>query len=137
MRHTVSPIRYDEVPAAGRPGRGVLGVLSSYRTEVAIAIAIILLEIVVGILVPSALTWGNIINIAQAAAPLVIMAFGVLLVVITGGIDLSVGSVFSLTGMVTALAMVSGVSSVVSTIIGLGVGLLFGAINGFLVTFAG
>ena len=137
MRHTASPIRYDEVPAAGRPGRGVLGVLSSYRTEVAIAIAIILLEIVVGILVPSALTWGNIINIAQAAAPLVIMAFGVLLVVITGGIDLSVGSVFSLTGMVTALAMVSGVSSVVSTIIGLGVGLLFGAINGLLVTFAG
>jgi len=38
---------------------------------------------------------------------------------------------------VTALAMVSGVSSAVSTIIGLGVGLLFGAINGFLVTFAG
>jgi ribose transport system permease protein len=115
----------------------VLRLLSSYRTELAIAIAIIVVEILVGVLVPAALTWGNIINIAQAAAPLVIMAYGVLLVVITGGIDLSVGSVFSLAGMITALAMVNGYSSVASTIFGLAVGLLFGAINGALVTFVG
>jgi ribose transport system permease protein len=125
------------MPASGGRERPALRLLSSYRTELAIAVAIVIIEIVVGVLVPAALTWGNIINIAQAAAPLVIMAFGVLLVVITGGIDLSVGSVFSLAGMVTALAMDSGFSSVASTIAGLGVGLLFGAINGLLVTFAG
>src|SRR3954454_6782682 len=115
----MSPVRRDEMPASGGRERPILRLLSSYRTELAIAVAIVIIEIVVGVLVPAALTWGNITNIAQAAAPLVIMAFGVLLVVITGGIDLSVGSVFSLSGMVTALAMVSGVSSVVSTIIGL------------------
>ena len=102
MRQTaVSGRGVDEAPVSGGRERAVLRLLSSYRTEMAIAVAIVLIEIVVGVLVPAALTWGNITNIAQAAAPLVIMAFGVLLVVITGGIDLSVGSVFSLTGMVT------------------------------------
>lgn len=111
--------------------------LATYRTEVAIALAIILIEGVVGLLVPQALTWGNFADVAQAAAPLVIMAIGELLVVITGGIDLSVGSVFSLTGMITALAMAHGVNSVLSSACGLGVGLLVGLINGILVTFAG
>ena len=136
MQHTVSPIRGDEASRV-RGDRGILGVLSSYRTEVAIAIAIILLEIVVGVLVSSALTWGNIADIAQAAAPLVITSLGVLLVVITGGIDLSVGSVFSLAGMITGLAMVNDYGPVLSTIAGICVGLVFGAVNGLLVTFIG
>jgi ribose transport system permease protein len=112
-------------------------IAASYRTEIAIAAAIIVLELVLGLFIPNALTMGNFSDIAQATAPLIIMAIGVLLVVITGGIDLSVGSVFSLAGMVTGLVMVSGYSSTVATICGLLVGVLFGAINGFLVTFAG
>jgi ribose transport system permease protein len=137
MQKVLSPIQREETLAAARRDRGILSILFSYRTEVAIAIAIILIEIVVGVLVPSALTWGNIADIAQAAAPLVIMSFGVLLVVVTGGIDLSVGSVFSLSGMITGLAMVNGYGGIVSTIAGLCVGLIFGAINGLLVTFVG
>ncbi|MBV9249408.1 MAG: ABC transporter permease [Acetobacteraceae bacterium] len=137
MQQSASPIRGDNASGAARRDGGILGVLSSYRTEVAIAIAIILIEIVVGVLVPSALTWGNVADIAQAAAPLVITSFGVLLVVITGGIDLSVGSVFSLSGMITGLAMVNDYGAVVSTIAGICVGLAFGAINGLLVTFIG
>ncbi|KQQ87628.1 ABC transporter permease [Aureimonas sp. Leaf324] len=108
--------------------------LQSYRTEIAIAAAIVALLLAVGFFVPSALSMGNMRNIAQAAAPLVIMALGVFLVVVTGGIDLSVGSVFSLTGMVTALAMANGYGSVSASLAGLCVGLAFGAINGFLVT---
>ena len=127
----------DSGPVPVSRGRGAAGLLSSYRTEAAIAVAIVLLEVAVGLLVPSALSWGNVANIAQAAAPLVIMAFGVLLVVITGGIDLSVGSVFSLAGMVTGLAMESGYGTVASTAAGLCVGLAFGAVNGLLVTLAG
>jgi ribose transport system permease protein len=111
--------------------------LASYRTEAAILLAIVLIELSVGAMIPQALTRGNFADVAQAAAPLVIMAVGELLVVITGGIDLSVGSVFSLTGMVTALAMAYGLGAVASTACGLGVGLLVGAINGVLVTFAG
>ncbi|TBY72511.1 ABC transporter permease [Rhizobium leguminosarum bv. viciae] len=112
-------------------------VLSAYRTELAIAGAIVLLVLAVGTQVPQALSWGNFANITQAGAPLIIMSLGVLLVVITGGIDLSVGSVFSLTGMVTAQAMAAGFGGVSACLIGLGVGLVFGSINGFLVTVAG
>lgn len=137
MQPASSSIGRKDGPAAPFRGQGAIGVLSSYRTEAAIAIAIVVLEVAVGLLVPSALSWGNIADIAQAAAPLVIMALGVLLVVITGGIDLSVGSVFSLTGMVTGLAMVNGYGAIASTVAGLCVGLVFGAVNGFLVTFVG
>lgn len=126
------------VAAEGRqPGRTGRRLLSTYRTEIAIAIALIVIELAVGMVVPAALSAGNIANVSQAAAPLVIMAFGVLLVIITGGIDLSVGSVFSLTGMVTGLAMAHGFGSIASSFAGLGVGLVVGLINGALVTFVG
>ena len=111
--------------------------LATYRTEAAIAVAIVLIEGLVGLLVPQALTWGNFADVMQAAAPLVIMAIGQLLVMITSGIDLSVGSVFSLTGMVIALAMAYGMDGGASTACGLGVGLIVGLINGGLVIFAG
>jgi len=110
------------------------GVLQIYRTELAIACAIVVLLLAVGAFVPAALSAGNMHNIIQAAAPLIIMSLGVFLVVLTGGIDLSVGSVFSLTGMVTALAMANGADGVTASIAGMGVGLVFGSINGFLVT---
>ncbi|MER9390022.1 ABC transporter permease [Mesorhizobium sp. M0435] len=112
-------------------------VLLSYRTEAAIAAAIVVLLLAVGMLVPAALSMGNVQNIIQAAAPLIIMSLGVLLVVITGGIDLSVGSVFSLTGMVTALAMANGADGLTASAAGLAVGLVFGSINGLLVTVVG
>lgn len=111
--------------------------LSDYRTEIAIAVAIVAIELGVGMVIPAALSWGNLANITQAAAPLVIMAVGVLLVVITGGIDLSVGSIFSLTGMVTALAMEHGFGAAGSSLAGMGVGVLCGSFNGFLVAWIG
>lgn len=116
---------------------GVRRMLSTYRTEIAIAIAIVVIELAVGMVVPAALSMGNLANVTQAAAPLVIMAFGVLLVIITGGIDLSVGSVFSLTGMVTGLVMSHGYGTIVSSIAGLAVGFIIGSVNGALVTFVG
>jgi ribose transport system permease protein len=113
---------------------GISGILQSYRSEIAIACAIVLLLLVVGTFVPAALSMGNMRNIIQAAAPLIIMSLGVFLVVVTGGIDLSVGSVFSLTGMVTALIMAGGGGGITAAFGGLAVGLVFGAVNGFLVT---
>ncbi|WP_322051871.1 ABC transporter permease [Paraburkholderia bannensis] len=118
-------------------GGGVRRMLSTYRTEIAIALAIVVIELAVGMVVPAALSMGNLANVTQAAAPLVIMAFGVLLVIITGGIDLSVGSVFSLTGMVTGLAMSHGYGAIVSSIAGLAVGFIIGSVNGALVTLVG
>ncbi|HZZ22093.1 MAG TPA: hypothetical protein VFE60_05740, partial [Roseiarcus sp.] len=77
----------------------------TYRSELALAVAILLIAGVVSFWSPQVFSYGNISNVAQAAAPLVIMSLGVLLVIITSGIDLSVGSTFSLSGMVAGLAM--------------------------------
>jgi len=112
-------------------------VLLAYRSELAIAMACVALLVGVGIFVPAALSSGNFANILQASAPLVIMSLGVLVVIITGGIDLSVGSIFSLTGMVTALAMANGFGDVTASLLGLGVGIVFGSINGVLITLVG
>ncbi|MDO1582820.1 ABC transporter permease [Rhizobium oryzicola] len=112
-------------------------IFSVYRSELAIAAACVVLLVGVGIFVPAALSSGNFSNILQASAPLVIMSLGVLIVIITGGIDLSVGSIFSLTGMVTALAMANGFDEVTSSLAGLAVGVIFGSINGILITLVG
>jgi ribose transport system permease protein len=111
--------------------------LAGYRTEIAIAAAVVLVEVLVGLFVPQALSKENLLDVLQAAAPLIIMAFGEMLVVITGGIDLSVGSAFSLTGMIIGLAMTNGCGAVTSTAFGLGTGLVIGAINGILITLLG
>ncbi|GES53625.1 putative ABC transporter permease protein y4mJ [Rhizobium sp. NBRC 114257] len=119
------------------PGPRMPSLFSVYRSELAIAAACVALLVGVGLFVPAALSSGNFANILQASAPLVIMSLGVLVVIITGGIDLSVGSIFSLTGMVTALAMASGFDDVTASLAGLSVGIIFGAINGFLITLVG
>lgn len=129
------------VAANARSGPGSWGsvkrIVGDYRTEAAIAGAIIVIELIAGAIVPAALTMGNIVNIVQAAAPLVIMTFGELLVIITAGIDLSVGAVFSLTGMITGLALVNHLGIPLAVAAGLGVGVGFGAMNGLLVTLGG
>ena len=111
--------------------------LRYYRSELATLIAIILIDVFVSLWTPQVFTYGNIANIAQAAAPLVIMALGVLLVVITGGIDLSVGSIFSLTGMVSGLALSAGLAWPLACLCGLLVGAGIGLVNGLLVTLVG
>lgn len=108
-----------------------------YRSEIATAVAILLIDSGVSLWAPEVFTGGNVADIAQASAPLIIMALGELLVVITGGIDLSVGSIFSLTGMVGGLALSAGLSWPIACLIGLLVGAGVGMVNGMLVTLAG
>ncbi len=108
-----------------------------YRTEIAIALAIVAILVGVSFWSPYVLTWGNLANIAQASAPLILMSIGVFLVIATSGIDLSVGSTFSLTGMVAGLLLSSGLPWPLACLLSLGVGLGVGALNGGLVTFVG
>ncbi len=79
-------------------------------------------------------TLDNIQTIAVAAAPFALIALGQTLVILTGGIDLSVGSIIALSAM-TAAAMVKGHPErlVLSVVVAVLVGLVAGAVNGFLV----
>jgi ribose transport system permease protein len=81
----------------------------------------------------SFLTKVNLLNILdQQAATLIIAAAGTL-VLVAGGIDLSVGAVYSLAG-VTAAEVAQRTSSVLAIVLGTGVGLAVGLVNGLVVT---
>jgi ribose/xylose/arabinose/galactoside ABC-type transport system permease subunit len=76
----------------------------------------------------------NILNILSAMAPLAISAAGLALVVMSGRLDISIGSIAFLSCAIGALLMrASGLSPVLATLIVVGCGALLGAINAFIV----
>jgi ribose transport system permease protein len=81
-------------------------------------------------------SWENFSNIGRQVSINAIIATGMTIVIITGGIDLSVGAVMTLSMTVAAGAMLSSFPVVISIALGIGTGLLFGAINGALVAYA-
>lgn len=95
---------------------------------------LILLIIVVSILNPSFLTISNIFNVLRQVSISAIIAFGMTFVILTGGIDLSVGSTLALTGVVAASLLAGGFDPILSMGIALILGLILGAINGVIIT---
>jgi ribose transport system permease protein len=80
------------------------------------------------------LTLTNLDNLVRQVAVFAVLSVGQLFVILTGGIDLSVGSVLGLSGGVTALVLANGASVPLAILAGLGIGLGIGLINGLLVT---
>jgi ribose transport system permease protein len=81
------------------------------------------------------LTGDNLANLARQVAIFGIIAVGQLLVILTAGIDLSVGSVLGLTGCVTAQLLVEGMPVPLAIVVGLLVGVALGLFNGALVAY--
>jgi ribose transport system permease protein len=99
--------------------------------------ALIVLIVAVGALTlasPEFLTGNNLANLARQVAIFGILAIGQLMVILTGGIDLAVGSILGLAGAVTAQLLVAGVPIVPSILLGAVVGGVLGLANGLLVT---
>ena len=114
-------------------GRGLLGLLRT--KEVSVLLALVLVSGIISTVTPYFMTTDNLMGVFRSFSTTAIMSIGMVMVIITGGIDLSVGSVMGLSGLVTALAFENGFSTAVSVSCGLGVGFLFGLTNGLLVTF--
>jgi ribose transport system permease protein len=81
------------------------------------------------------LTGDNMANLARQVAIFGIIAVGQLLVILTAGIDLSVGSVLGLSGCVSAQLLVDGTPVIIAILAGLVVGVLLGLVNGSLVAY--
>ncbi|GAA1823656.1 ABC transporter permease [Luedemannella flava] len=81
------------------------------------------------------LTADNMANLARQVAIFGIIAVGELLVILTAGIDLSVGSVLALAGCVTAELLTHGVPVPVAILVGLAAAVLAGLVNGSLVAY--
>jgi ribose transport system permease protein len=92
------------------------------------------LVIVFWVLTPYFLTISNLLNIAQQTSINAIIAVGMTFVIITAGIDLSVGSIVAFSGVVMARALQSGTPLVLAILLGLAVGFLCGLVNGVLIS---
>jgi ribose/xylose/arabinose/galactoside ABC-type transport system permease subunit len=95
--------------------------------------ALILLIIIMAFSQPAFLTKPNLINILKQASITGILAVGMTLVLLTGGIDLGVGSVLAVACMAAAYATTEtqGWPIIAGFVLGIGVGAIFGLINGF------
>jgi ribose transport system permease protein len=102
-----------------------------------VTVALVLLSIAIGLYQPSFITTQNIANITRNFAPFAIMALGMTCVIITGGIDLSVGSIMGLVAIVAGLFLTWHYPWYVAFGMGLLAGLACGAVNGFFVAYVG
>jgi ribose transport system permease protein len=82
-------------------------------------------------------TQQNLFNVARNFAFVAIIGIGMTAVIITGGIDLSVGAVLVLSGMVIGMTMNAGMSIWLAVPLALGVALAVGAFNGVLIAYVG
>lgn len=89
---------------------------------------------IASILSPKFLTVQNFMNLWQRSAITGIVSIGMTFVIIVGGIDLAVGSVAALAGLICALALKAGLSVPISILIALLAGIIFGLISGLTIT---
>ncbi len=96
---------------------------------------LILMSIILTISTPEFFTFANFTNIALQVAVLCIVAFGMTMVILTEGIDLSLGPVLGLCGVVMAMMVVAGWPLIIALFVALLIGATFGAVNGALVSY--
>jgi ribose transport system permease protein len=106
--------------------------LFSFR-EAGILFVLIALCVILSIIAPRFLTLRNITNVVRQFSVIAIMSVGMTYVIITAGIDLSVGSIVALSGCMTAWFLVEGYPIWLSVLIGLALGMLTGIVNGLLI----
>jgi Ribose/xylose/arabinose/galactoside ABC-type transport systems, permease components len=99
-----------------------------------VVLALVLIMITLSMTTGTFFTGSNLSNIARQSVWVGVMAVGMVFVLGTEGIDLSVGSVLSLTGVVVAAIITSGYNIFLALILGLAFGVLVGLINGLLIT---
>ena len=102
--------------------------------ELNVFIALLVVGALISMFTPYFLTTNNLMGVFRSFSMTAIMSIGMVMVIITGGIDLSVGSAMGLSSLVTALCFSVGLPTGVCIAAGLAVGLVFGTVNGLLIT---
>jgi len=100
-------------------------------------IGLVLIVLVFSSQSPIFLTGPNIINILQSSAINACIAIGMTLVIISGGIDLSVGATAALAAVISATLMFNGTEPPVAVLVGLTIGINCGVVNGLLIARVG
>jgi ribose transport system permease protein len=97
-------------------------------------LGLIVLFVALSIASPYFLTANNLASVARQTAVFNTMALGMTIVIVSGGIDLSVGSILGLSGLVGTMALEAGYPIVIGVLIGIAVGTACGFLNGLMIT---
>ncbi len=108
--------------------------MNSITQKLGPLLGLIVLVVIVSILNPSFLEPLNILNLLRQVAINALIAFGMTFVILTGGIDLSVGAILALSSALTAGMIVSGLDPMLAIIIGCILGGVMGMVNGLFIT---
>ncbi len=101
-----------------------------------IFLILLLMCIITAIAEPAFLKISNILSTARSFSAIAIAGIGVLMIIITGGIDLSIGSVYGLAGVISAFCCsLFGMPVWIAMILGVLSGAVFGALNGLMVVY--
>jgi len=102
--------------------------------ELGTLVGLVALATLLSILTPHFLSVSNLLNVAEQTSINAVIAVGMTFVILSGGIDLSVGSLLALSGVVLAAALRAGWPAAAALAAGLAVGGLSGLVNGILIT---
>ncbi len=124
-------------PARGRQprasGRGSFSIWSRYSTELTLAGILLAFVVLLSFATPYFLTDENLSNLVKQSAINGVIALGVTAVIISGGIDLSVGAVAGLAGVVAAMLMTQGVPTLAACAAALAASAAVGVLNAVMV----
>jgi len=120
--HSTTPVKQ-----VGQKGSfNFLALVEKYR----VLLIFIVLCVIAGILSDVFFTMSNVMNVLRQVSIIAIIASGMTLVILIAGIDLSVGAVMAFSGAILSGALTAGWPLALALLAALGVGLLFGLING-------
>lgn len=108
--------------------------VKSFLSKSMILVALVVLCIIMGCLSSTFFTASNWLNILVQSAINGVIAVGMTLIIITGGIDLSVGSILAFSSIVGGLLLEAGTPVIVSVLVSLVIGTIAGFVNGFFIT---
>jgi ribose transport system permease protein len=104
-------------------------------SEFGVIVGLVILVIFFSVTAEYFATFSNLVNVARQVSMIAIMAFGMTLVIVSGGIDLSVGSVTGFSGIFTAALMMQVNLPIIACIFGgIAIGGFLGLINGIVIT---
>lgn len=103
--------------------------------RVGILMVLVVLVALMSVIAPNFLTTDNLFNVARSISINAILAAGLTFVILTAGIDLSVGSTVAVAGVAAVLVAIAGVPAPLAVLVGILAGALAGLVNGLLVAY--
>ncbi len=105
------------------------------KRESAIFLALIGIMFIIAFIEPNFISGRNMFSVSRQISFVAIVALGELFVILTAGIDLSVGSVIGLSGVISGYSMAAGIHPILAVFFGLLVGFSAGMFSGFVVSY--